>query len=76
VDEPLPPLSPLELLVGNTRLRLFTMFTTFGTSQDIALQELRIDMSFPADDMTHDFLVAAAANEIAKGSSGVLTIFG
>jgi hypothetical protein len=43
------------------------MFTTFGTSQDIALQELRIDMSFPADEATRHFLVVAAENRIQKG---------
>jgi hypothetical protein len=57
----LEPLIPLELRVGATRLKLFSAFTTFGAPQDIALQELRIDMSFPADDATKAQLVAAAA---------------
>jgi len=61
------PILSLELLIGGTHLRLFTMFTTFGTSQDIALQELRIDMSFPADEATRHFLVVAAENRIQKG---------
>jgi transcriptional regulator with XRE-family HTH domain len=65
-EEDLDPILPLELLVGNVRLRLFTMFTTFGTSQDIALQELRIDMSFPADDITRRFLIAAAEGGIPQ----------
>jgi hypothetical protein len=64
-DEDLAPVLPLELLVGGARLRLFTMFTTFGTSQDIALQELRIDMSFPADEPTRSYLMAAAESEIS-----------
>jgi len=65
-DEPLDPVLPLELLVDGTRLRLFTMFTTFGTSQDIGLQELRIDMSFPVDEPTRQFLMIAAANGITS----------
>ncbi len=72
-DEPLDPVLPLELLVDSTHLRLFTMFTTFGTSQDIALQELRIDMSFPADEPTRHFLTIAAENGNSKGPQDVAT---
>jgi transcriptional regulator with XRE-family HTH domain len=65
--EPIDPLLSLELRVGDRRLRLFNMFTTFGTPQDILLQELRIDMSFPGDEATRRFLDEAAksANEAA-----------
>lgn len=59
-DEPGDPLLPLELAVGGARLRLFNTFTTFGTPQDVMLQELRIDMSFPADEATRRFLTMAA----------------
>jgi transcriptional regulator with XRE-family HTH domain len=59
-DESLDPMLSLELRVGHTRLRLFNTFTTFGTPQDVLLQELRIDMSFPADETTKRFLDAAA----------------
>jgi hypothetical protein len=59
----------LELRVGNARLRLFNTFTTFGTPQDVLLQELRIDMSFPADEATRRFLESAAAN----GMEGALS---
>jgi transcriptional regulator with XRE-family HTH domain len=58
-DERLDPVLSLELLVRGRRLRLFSAFTTFGTPQDITLQELRIDLSFPADQPTREFLVAA-----------------
>jgi hypothetical protein len=33
-----------------------TATTTFGTPQDVALQELRIEMSFPADEESELFL--------------------
>ena len=63
-DDGLDPMLALELRVGDTRLRLFTTFTTFGTPQDVSLQELRIDMSFPADEVTRRFLAAAAISGI------------
>ena len=59
-DDSIDPMLSLELLLGDTRLRLFNTFTTFGTPQDVALQELRIDMSFPADEATRRFLETAA----------------
>jgi transcriptional regulator with XRE-family HTH domain len=64
-DEERDPVLPLELQVTGARLRLFTMFTTFGTSQDITLQELRIDLSFPADEPTRRYLMTAAEAEIS-----------
>ena len=60
----------LELRVGDELLRLFNTFTTFGTPQDVSLQELRIDMSFPADEATRRFL-NAAANEGIEGAPGI-----
>jgi len=72
LNEPLDPVLPIELLVNGIHLRLFTMFTTFGTTQDIALQELRIDLSFPADEPTRHFLTMAAANGIPSGSQDVI----
>jgi transcriptional regulator with XRE-family HTH domain len=54
------PLLTLELAVGDASIRLFSTFMTFGTPQDIMVQELRIDMSFPADETTRRFLSAAA----------------
>jgi hypothetical protein len=69
-DETLDPMLSLELRIGNTRLRLFNTFTTFGTPQDVLLQELRIDMSFPGDEATRRFLEAAAE----AGIEGALDI--
>jgi transcriptional regulator with XRE-family HTH domain len=48
-DAPLAPTVALELEIGDEVLRLFNTLTTFGTPQDVTLQELRIEMSFPAD---------------------------
>jgi transcriptional regulator with XRE-family HTH domain len=48
-EPPLEAVMPVELDLGDDYLRLFNTLTTFGTPQDIVLQELRIEMSFPAD---------------------------
>src|SRR6266436_5848674 len=42
----------------NATLRLFSALTTFGTPQDIALQELRIESFFPADEATRVVLTS------------------
>ena len=62
--ESLEPMLVLGLRVGNARLRLFSTFTTFGTPQDVLLQELRIDMSFAADEATRRFLESAAEHGV------------
>jgi transcriptional regulator with XRE-family HTH domain len=53
---PLSPVIPLELIVNGELLRLINTLTTFGTPQDVTLQELRIEMSFPADDASDRIL--------------------
>jgi transcriptional regulator with XRE-family HTH domain len=57
---PLDPVLVLELAVGGLSLRLFASFLTFGTAQDLTLRNLRVDMSFPADEATRQILNAAA----------------
>jgi hypothetical protein len=37
---------------GDVELRFFSTLTTFGTPRDIALDELRIECTFPADHVT------------------------
>jgi transcriptional regulator with XRE-family HTH domain len=69
-DDRIDPMLSLELLIGDIRLRLFNTFTTFGTPQDVLLQELRIDMSFPADEATRRFLDVAAQMGI-EGALGI-----
>ena len=53
-DEP-PLLVPLRLAVGDDdELSLFTTLTTFGTPRDVTLDELAIELFFPADDHSDD----------------------
>jgi hypothetical protein len=51
-DAAIPPLLPLTLEKDGLRLTWFTIITTFGTPQDITLQDLRVECFFPADDAT------------------------
>ncbi|MGC2794257.1 MAG: hypothetical protein WA899_19715, partial [Candidatus Sulfotelmatobacter sp.] len=43
----------------NSTFRFFSALTTFGTALDIALQELRIESFFPADEAARAALTAA-----------------
>ena len=56
--ETLAPTVPLEICIDGSTLTLFNTITTFGTPQDVALQELRIEMAFPADSKTDSSLRA------------------
>jgi transcriptional regulator with XRE-family HTH domain len=58
-QEDLPVLS-FALQKGELTLRFFSTITTFGTPQDITVQELRIENLFPADEATQNFFGSAA----------------
>ena len=49
---PSGPTIDLILKKNELRVRFFTAVTTFGTPQDVTLQELRIESYFPADERT------------------------
>lgn len=51
-----PPFLTINYNWKNSTLRLFSALTSFGTAQDIALQELRIESFFPADEVTRTLL--------------------
>jgi transcriptional regulator with XRE-family HTH domain len=55
-DVPLTPIIPFELDIDGEVIRLFNTLTTFGTPQDVTLQELRIEMSFPLDEASDALL--------------------
>jgi transcriptional regulator with XRE-family HTH domain len=54
-DDP-PLLVPCRLDMGGVELSLFTTLTTFGTPLDITLDELAVELFFPADDATDKIL--------------------
>ena len=43
---------------GTATLSFFSTLAQFGTPEDIAVAELKIEMMFPADDATRDALFA------------------
>jgi transcriptional regulator with XRE-family HTH domain len=47
-----PPFLTINYRRKKSTLRLFSTLTTFGTALDVALQELRIESFFPADEGT------------------------
>lgn len=53
---PSPLMVPVRLRRGSLRLHLFTTIATLGTPLDVTLQELRIEMLFPADELTKQAL--------------------
>jgi MmyB-like transcription regulator ligand binding domain len=57
------PVLPMRFRKGETSLSLFTTIATFGTPQDITLQELRIECFFPMDRPTADVFRAWAAGQ-------------
>jgi transcriptional regulator with XRE-family HTH domain len=67
-EEPLTPVIPMELEVDGKTLSLFNTLTTFGTPQDVTLQELRVEMSFPMDDATDRILRTWASAEVNAAS--------
>ena len=65
--ESLAPTVPLEISIDGSTLTLFNTITTFGTPQDVALQELRIEMAFPADSKTESYLRALCGTGRSNG---------
>lgn len=53
---PTGPMLNMELQRGDLHLKLFTVIATFGTPQDITVEELRIETIFPADEDTKRLL--------------------
>jgi transcriptional regulator with XRE-family HTH domain len=49
-------LIPCRLEMGGVELSLFTTLTTFGTPRDITLDELAVELFFPADEATDRIL--------------------
>jgi len=52
VSEPLPLLITVRFRRGELALNLFSTHATLGTQLDVTLQELRIEMFFPADEQS------------------------
>lgn len=58
VSGTLPAVIPARYRAGTGTLSFFSTLAQFGTPEDIAVAELKIEMMFPADDATRDALLA------------------
>ena len=56
------PVMPTIFRMGETRLSLFTTLAQFGTPEDLALEDLKIELYFPADDTSATLLKAMAGS--------------
>jgi len=54
----LPAVVPARYRANGTVLSFFSTIAQFGTAEDIALADLKIELMFPADDATRDILLA------------------
>ncbi len=59
---PLPAVVPIEFRVAGATLSLFSTIAQFGTAEDIALADLRLEMYFPANEQTREALISLMPN--------------
>ena len=59
--DPLPAVLPTRLRMGSAVLSFFSTIAHFGTAEDIALSDLRIELLFPADEATRLALAGAVS---------------
>jgi hypothetical protein len=64
-DEP-QLIIPLRLDLGGRELSMFTTLTTFGTPRDVTLDELAVELFFPADEPSEQLLRAATSARAAS----------
>jgi len=57
----LPAVVPARYRLGATRLSLFSTIAQFGSAEDVALSELRVELMFPADEASRASLLAMQA---------------
>jgi len=58
-DDP-PLLVPVRLQLGGDEVSLYTTLTMFGTPRDVTLDELAVELFFPADDASEAILRSGA----------------
>ncbi len=57
------PVLTLRLRQGNATLEFFSMICSFGTALDLTADELRLELLFPIDDITTQFLLACGLSQ-------------
>lgn len=58
VESPLPAIVPARFRLGDLGLSLFSTIAQFGSTEDIVLAEMKIELMFPADETTRRALIA------------------
>jgi transcriptional regulator with XRE-family HTH domain len=58
--QPRRPVAPLELQFGEARLTFLSTIAHFGTSEDVTIRDLRLELMFPADESTRAAVRAMA----------------
>lgn len=61
-DAALEAVIPTRYRAGDMVLSFFSTIAQFGSAEDIALADLKIELMFPADNQTRQVLVASAGN--------------
>ena len=54
----MPAFVPARYKLNGQEFSFFSTFTVFGSAEDITLSEMKIEMMFPADEQTREFLKA------------------
>jgi transcriptional regulator with XRE-family HTH domain len=71
VDDDPPLLVPFRFATPLGEIALFTTITTFGTPMDVTIDELAVELFFPADDRSDELLRRLATAEVAvTGATG------
>ena len=58
---PLPPALSVTLRLGDSEVSLFSTIAQFGSAEDIALADQRVELFFPADDATRELFMSAGS---------------
>lgn len=64
----LPPVVPVRFRFAGDVFPMFSTITQFGTAEDIALADIKIEMFFPADTATEQFFLQMASGQAGSGS--------
>ena len=60
-DSRMPAVISARYRIGDTTLSLFSTIAQFGSTEDIVLAEMKIELMFPADEFTRQVLLARAS---------------
>lgn len=63
VEQDFPPVLVVRFRKDGLRLSLFSMIATVGTPMDVSLQNLRLELFFPADDATAQWFARRAPTD-------------